>query len=150
MRRRLHDVLDINNHDNGSAFRLPNNPTLVVVCNTIHSLTHSLHNSDCVFDMRAVCTGPWVSESKNQASIGGCYKDRGTKINGFSSFINDKKILMYWQPYNFGQWIMGDAVGKSYRAYANAFGAPGPTAIAPDAWYTYSGGWVKERLVVGE
>ena len=58
---------------------------------------------------------------------------------------------MYWQPNDGGQWVMADAVGKSYRAVANGAGGPGPTAIAPDGWYTASSGkWVKERLVIGE
>ena len=101
--------------------------------------------------MRAACPGPLVSASKNQVSIGGCYKDRGQNVNGFSSFVNDKNILMYWQPNSGGQWVMGDAVGKSYRASAYGAGGPGPSAIVPDDWYTWgSGGWVKERLVVGE
>ena len=119
--------------------------------NLTHSLTHSLPNSDCVVHIRAACSGPLVSASKNQPSIGGCYKDRGTKINGFSSFVNERNILMYWEPDNSGgSWNMGDTVGKSYRAYAHGAGGPGPSAIAPDGWYTYSGRWEKERLVVGE
>ena len=101
--------------------------------------------------MRAACS-IFVQASKNQATIGGCYKDRGTKINGFSSFVNDKNILMYWQPNHGGQWCMGRAIGYWYRAFAHGAGGPGPSAIAPDGWYTVSSSndWAKERLVVGE
>ena len=101
--------------------------------------------------MRAACPGPWVAASKNQPKIVGCYKDRGQNVNGFSSFANDKNVVMYWHPNYGGRWYMGDAVGKYYRAIGPGAGGPGPTAIAPDGWYTWdSAKWVKERLVVGE
>ena len=103
--------------------------------------------------MRAACSGIWVSASKRAASIGGCYKDRGKNVNGKSSFINDKKILMYWQLFKgsstLGMWMMNDAVRLNPAiAYAGGSGGgPGPKGTYD---WNVGAGFQKERLVVGE
>ena len=98
------------------------------------------------------CAGINATGSLNQPSINGCYLTRDTAINGFPSYGNGNDTVLYWEPTNSGQWVIGVNVGSSRLASTPGTGAAGPTANLTAAstrtWTSWKGAWVSERLAL--
>ena len=87
----------------------------------------SAATSDCI-------DGMFVSGSNNHPTINGCFKHRSQGVNGFPSYLNKHWKLLYWQPDHNGQWVISDALGSGFRAFATSTGAAGPAGTKE--WHT--------------